>query len=330
VRFFFLPLAIAYGIITKLRNFFYNHGLLKISKVSIPIISVGNITTGGTGKTPMTICLAEEAKLRGFRPGIVSRGYGRDSNGVQIVYDGNEFQGTIEDSGDEPFLMASKLKNVPVIVSENRIDGAEKLIQDYDVDVILLDDGFQHRSIFRNINILLLNALEKDNAYHLLPMGSLRESLPNLYRADYIFLTKGSKQNLSSKVRENVDAFIETNLLFKLKKYISGKLVDSEIPKFPLVAFCGIAHPKLFFNSVESYGIKLSGSLGFSDHIIYDNKIISQIHKSILNNDNALITTEKDLVKLSNSFLTKFDVYVLTMNFDIPPSVLDKIFNSLK
>ena len=86
----------------------------------------------------------------------------------------------------------------------------------------------------------------------------------------------------------------------------------------------------MFFNSVESYGIKLSGSLGFSDHIIYDNKIISQIHKSILNNDNALITTEKDLVKLSNSFLTKFDVYVLTMNFDIPPSVLDKIFNSLK
>ena len=147
-----------YGIITILRNFCYDYGILKITKVSTPVISVGNITAGGTGKTPMTMHLAEEAKARGLKPGIVSRGYGRKSRGLQIVHDGREFKGTVEHCGDEPFLMASLLKDVPVVVSENRIEGTEKLIQDFDVDLIILDDAFQHRKIYRDFDIVLMNA----------------------------------------------------------------------------------------------------------------------------------------------------------------------------
>ena len=131
MRFLLLPLAIVYSIITTLRNFCYEVGIFKTTKMSIPVISVGNITAGGTGKTPMTITLIKAAKVRGFKPGIVSRGYGRKSKGLHIVHDGNKLQMTVEKSGDEPFLMASLFKDVPVVVSENRIEGAEKLIQDF-------------------------------------------------------------------------------------------------------------------------------------------------------------------------------------------------------
>jgi len=298
--------------------------------MSIPVISVGNITTGGTGKTPMTIHLAEEAKARGLKPGIVSRGYGRKSRGLQIVHDGREFKGTVEHCGDEPFLMASLLKDVPVVVSENRVDGAEKLIQDYAVDVILVDDGFQHRSLFRNINILLLNASEKKYAYYMLPMGLLRESLSNIRRADYTFITKGDRKNVPLKVDRYVDNYVESKISFQLKKHMDGKLVNAEIPEFELFAFCGIAHPQLFFDSIRSYGIRMSNFLRFSDHVIYDKKAKSKIIESISNQGKGLITTEKDLVKLSGSFLDRFDVYILTMNFSIPSSELDKIFYFMK
>ena len=329
MRFFLFLLAAVYGIIATLRNYFYDYGLLKISKVTMPVISVGNITAGGTGKTPMTIHLAEEAKARGLKPGIVSRGYGRGSQGLQIVHDGCEFKETVENSGDEPYLMASLLKDVPVVVSENRVDGAEKLIQDYAVDVILVDDGFQHRSFFRNINILLLNALEKKNAYHMLPMGLLREPLSNIRRADYIFITKGDRKNIPYKVDRYIDNYVESKISFQLKKNMDGKLVNAEIPKSALFAFCGIAHPQLFFDSIRSYGIRISNSLRFSDHVIYDKKAKSKIIESISNEVKGLITTEKDLVKLSGSFLNKFDIYILTMNFSIPSTELNKIFKCL-
>jgi tetraacyldisaccharide 4'-kinase len=328
MRFSLFPLAAIYGIFATLRNYFYDYGLLKISKVTMPVISVGNITTGGTGKTPMTIYLAEEAKARGFRPGIVSRGYGRNSQGCQIVHDGCEFKDTVENSGDEPYLMATLLKDVPVAVSENRVDGAEKLIQDYAVNLILVDDGFQHRSFFRDVNILLLNASEKKKAYHMLPMGVLREPLSNIQRADHIFITKGDRKNIPPKVDKYVDNILESTISYKLKKYMDGSLVDAEIPPFELFAFCGIAHPQLFFDSIRLYGIRVSNSLCFSDHVIYDKKTKSRITESILNKGKGLITTEKDLVKLSDSFLDGFDVYILTMDFNIPSSALDKIFNS--
>ena len=330
MRFLFLPLAAVYGMIVTLRNFLYDNGLLKISKVTMPVISVGNITAGGTGKTPMIIHLAEQAKAQGFKPGIVSRGYGRNSKGCQIIHDGNKLKTTVEYSGDEPFLMASSLKDVPVVVSEKKTDGAKKLIQDCNVDVILVDDGFQHRTLFRDINILLLNALEEKNAYHMLPMGLLREPLSNIRRADYTFITKGDREQIPYKADKHIDNYVESKLSFQLKKYIDGKLVKAEIPECELLAFCGIAHPQSFFDSIRSYGIMVSDSLCFSDHVNYDNNIKSKILGSMSTQGKGLITTEKDLVKLSGSFLDGFDVYILTMDFIISSSSLDKIFNSLK
>jgi len=330
MRFLLLPLGIVYSIITTLRNFCYDVGIFKITKMSIPVISVGNITAGGTGKTPITIHLAEEAKVRGFKPGIVSRGYGRKSRGLQLVHDGREFKGTVENCGDEPFLMASLLNDVPVIVCENKVKGANYLIDMLNVDVILLDDGFQHRKIYREVDIVLMNASETPSAYSMLPMGFLREPLSNLYRADYTFITKGDRENIPSKAKRYIDNIIEPKITYQLKKYIKGKIIDVEIPDFELFAFCGIAHPQSFFDSIKLYGIRMSNSLSFSDHVTYDKKAKSKILGSMPNNGKGLITTEKDLVKLSDSFLDIFDVYILTMNFSISSPELDKIFYFMK
>ena len=145
MRQFLLPLSFIFAFIVKIRNLLYDNGLLKILKVNIPVISIGNITAGGTGKTPITIFLAEEAKKRGFNPGIVSRGYGRESKSNCIIHDGIRLLETVDRSGDEPYLMGRLLKDVPIIVSKNRFVGAKSLLEKFDIDLIILDDAFQHR-----------------------------------------------------------------------------------------------------------------------------------------------------------------------------------------
>ncbi len=339
MKFFLLPLAIVYGVIITLRNFCYDYGFFKISKVSMPVISLGNITAGGTGKTPMIIYLAKEAKARGFKPGIVSRGYGRDSQGLQIVHDGNEFKGTVENSGDEPFLMARLLKDVPVVVSENRVNGAEKLIQDYAADVILVDDGFQHRKIYRDIDIVLMNVSEKSSAYHMLPVGQFREFPRELKRADYIVATKGDMNELPKSMQKFIGNTIQSTQIFKAEKYTSNgyesvehcKDKSCECVASPIFAFCGIANGEIFFKTLNEMKIDIFDSISFKDHVEYDESTMATL-KSKINNSNTktVITTEKDLVKLPDSFFEAYNVHVLAMKMELPSEFIDDLFDGLK
>ena len=338
MRFLLLPLAVIYGVITTLRNFCYDYGFFKISKVSIPVISMGNITAGGTGKTPMTIYLAKEAKVRGFKPGIVSRGYGRDSQGLQIVHDGNEMKNTVENSGDEPFLMASLLKDVPVVVSDNRVDGAGRLIQDYGVNLIILDDAFQHRKIYRDIDIVLMNASEKYSAYHMLPMGQLREFPWGLKRADFIVATKGDVNEIPKSMQKFMGDTIQSTQIFQAEKYTSNGYESVEYCKdescecvvAPFFAFCGIAHGDLFFKTLNEMKIDILDSISFKDHVEYDESTIATL-KSKINNSNTktVITTEKDLVKLPDSFFEAYNVHVLAMKMELPSEFIDDLFDGL-
>ncbi len=321
------PLSFLYAIITGIRNFFYDMGIISAVKFSIPVISVGNITTGGSGKTPMTILLANEAKSRGYIPGIVSRGFGRKSTGLTCVHDGHKLIATVENAGDEPFLMANVLSDVPIVVDSNRVNGAEYLINNYNVDMIILDDAFQHRKIFRHANIVLLNVTEGTGVYHHLPMGNLRESISNLSRADYIFITKGSISELPPKIANFIEDPNEVKSIFQLKQYSENGYENVTIPTTPVFAFCGIAKSEHFFQSVEAQGITIQGKLSFRDHIEYTRSLESKIKSHIPHGINKVITTEKDLVKLSDKFLEEFDVYVLAMNFELPTSSVDKIFN---
>ena len=176
------PFALLYYMLVSVRNFCYDHQMIKSVKMPVPVISIGNLTTGGTGKTPVTLYLAELLKTMKYRPGIISRGYGRNSKGRVVIHDGTRLCIDVNQGGDEPIMMAQRLKNVPVIVSESRVAGINKMIRDFDVDVVIMDDGFQHSRVDRDLDIVLLNSREPVHNYWILPLGRLRERFSGLNR----------------------------------------------------------------------------------------------------------------------------------------------------
>ena len=186
IKIIFYPVLIllswSYGVIIYIRNKLFDLKWIKTNYFDKPIISVGNITMGGTGKTPITIYLAKVILDKGKKPGIISRGYARSSKGIFIVHDGKKLVHNVKKVGDEPYLMGKLLEKVPIIVSENRTLGIKKLLNDFSIDVVIMDDGFQHRKVHRNLNIITISANESLKNYKLL--GSLREPLHNIKRAD--------------------------------------------------------------------------------------------------------------------------------------------------
>ncbi|MCH7782108.1 tetraacyldisaccharide 4'-kinase [candidate division KSB1 bacterium] len=146
--------------VTQIRNYFFNHGLFRIREVKVPVVSVGNITFGGTGKTPTVIKIADEIRNNGFKVVIISRGYKRWSFFSRIVSDTEKIRMSLRRAGDEPYLLANKLKGIPVIVSKKRFKGALKAIKKFNPDIILLDDGFQHRKLKRTLDVVLIDSPE--------------------------------------------------------------------------------------------------------------------------------------------------------------------------
>ena len=185
-----------YGGVVKIRRIFYKNGILISKKLSCPIISIGNITVGGTGKTPMTIYVAQVVKNLGYKVAIISRGYkGKAEKIGGIVSDGKGLLMTPENAGDEPYLMANRLKDVQVIVGKNRFDAGRLAIRKFDPDVIVLDDGFQHLMLQRDLDMVLLDYHRPFGNGHLLPRGVMREPVSALLHADAIILTKSDTRN---------------------------------------------------------------------------------------------------------------------------------------
>ena len=323
LRFLLFPLSIIFSIIIFIRNLAFDLKIIKITKVSKPVISIGNITTGGTGKTPIAIFLANEAKKRGFNPGILSRGYQRKSSGSLVVHDGIKLLLSVTDSGDEPFLMGDKLKNVPIIVDINRVKGANKLINDFGVDLIILDDGFQHRYIYRDIDILLINASVKEDAYHMLPLGMLRELPTSIRRASKVLICKGSFDLVPKKI----SSFIKDPI--RVSEHLSADFNYKNIKK-PFFAFCGIADPNTFIKNLESLNISIVGSFFLRDHVRYNKKDLDRLSNKITElGIRDLITTEKDKIKLPKSFSDNYNIHVLYQDLKIESNIIDKLFDSI-
>ncbi len=316
---FLILLSWIYGCIIWIRNQLYDLGWIKDVVFNKPIISIGNITSGGTGKTPMVIYLAQLLQKKGKKPGIISRGYGRKSKGLQVVHDGKKIIASVELAGDEPFLMANILKNVPIIVSENRIKGIKQLIDYYFVDVIIMDDGFQHRKVNRNLDILTISSNDKKTSYRLLPWGKLREPLKNIDRANYAIYTK-TENHKTPAIHSIIQPLLKTNpinssLLPILMRYNSSSYQKTLIPDKPVFAFCGIAEPNSFINSAKELSLKIKGRIFFQDHQEYTKKVIIELSEQIkVCSINQVVTTEKDMVKLPKSFLTEFEVYVIKID----------------
>ena len=220
-----LPLSILFRLIYTVRNYLYDANIVKSRILPCKVISVGNITTGGSGKTPTVEFLSLYLKSLGKNVGIISRGYGRSSRNTKIVTDGIKKPTSWENFGDEAFLLANKLDQVPIIVGESKYASGLKMVKEFNTEVIIIDDGFQHRILHRDLDIVLVNSKDTSKDHRPVPLGTLRESLSNLKRADLIIYTKSNIHNTSDYLINALN-HIKINKI-KSTINIDDKLIDS-------------------------------------------------------------------------------------------------------
>jgi len=272
------PLSAIYGGVVGARNALYDCGVLQARSLQGPLISVGNLSAGGSGKTPFVILLGELLQARGIKFDVLSRGYGRKSRGVLLVEPG----GLAQQFGDEPLLVARRLQ-APVIVGEDRYAAGQFAEQRFGPQLHLLDDGFQHRALARDFNIVLVTP--EDARDRLLPAGRLREPLRALHRADAVVLASGAAP----------EAFpLKGRTVWKVRRGI----VPQNIPERPVV-FCGIARPKNFLLQLRAAGIDPVAEAFFRDHHAYAEKDVRDLLQLRERSEaGGFVTTEKDAVNL--------------------------------
>jgi len=298
------PLAGLYGAGVRARLGLYSAGFLKTKALPCKVISVGNITAGGTGKTPVTMHIARYLKDKGMAVVILSRGYGGSLKGIGVVSDGNEvLLGPVE-AGDEPVLMARTLGDIPVVVGPDRFSAGELAIKKFSPDIIILDDGFQHIRLSRDLNILLIDgAVELSNA-RLLPAGPLREPLTGLQRADMV-LVKGGRLQETDRALMRKYNIAENGFVFKaggLMELSGGEARPVKSLKGkPILAIAAIARPDSFFSLLRDLGMNVAETMAYTDHHGYNAGDVDAIRlKMKAAGAEALITTGKDGVKLAS------------------------------
>jgi tetraacyldisaccharide 4'-kinase len=272
------PLPAIYGGVTGARNALYDRGWVGSRRLQGAVISVGNLSTGGSGKTPFVILLGELLKARGVSFDVLSRGYGRVSRGVLLVDPG----GLPRDFGDEPLLIARRLR-VPVVVADDRYEAGRYAEARFGAQIHLLDDGFQHRRLARDFDIVLVTP--EDARDRLLPAGRLREPVESLRRADAVVLASGASADLFA---------IAGKAVWRVRRGIS----PNNIPPRPVV-FCGIARPQNFLLQLRTAGLDPVAEALFRDHHAYsDNDVRDLIELRQRSDAGGFVTTEKDAVNL--------------------------------
>jgi len=272
------PLSSLFGLGVRVRNALYDRSLARAQRLSGPVVSIGNLSVGGSGKTPFVLLLGELLQVRGLKFDILSRGYGRTTRGVALV----DPAGSPRDFGDEPLLIARRL-NVPVIIGESRYAAGVLAEQKFGPQLHLLDDGFQHRSLARDFDIVLVTP--EDVRDRLLPGGRLREPLTSLRRADAVVLASGASP----------EAFpLDQKLVWRARRGI----VPIDVPVRPVV-FCGIARPKNFVAQLRTAGFEPVAEAVYRDHHAYtDQDIRDLLDLRQRSEANGFVTTEKDAVNL--------------------------------
>lgn len=330
LRILLFPFAILYDIITRLRNFLFNINFLKSTSFSFPVIVVGNLSVGGTGKTPQIEYLIRLLK-DSFDTAVLSRGYKRKSKGFLLLNENH----TVDDSGDEPMQYFKKFANISVAVDANRVEGIQKLKDLKNPDVVLLDDAFQHRKVKGSLNILLTKYDELFINDYLLPTGNLRESRVEANRADVIIVTK-CPENLDETTQKRLSKKLNKftkNIFFSKIAYADNLVGEqsitlSDLKDYEVLLVTGIANPKPLISFLNSKGI-LFKHMGFPDHHHFTNQDISNISKTFKSLKSArklLLTTEKDSTRLQTEMR---DIYYLPIKTQFLDSNQAKKFNNL-
>ena len=308
--------ASGYESIIRMRNILYKNRILQTKKLPCTVISIGNITVGGTGKTPMTIYVTKLVEKLGYKVVVISRGYkGTAEKHGGIVSDGKNMCMDAGTAGDEPYLIASKLKTTPVLVGSDRFKAGSIAAKKFSPDVIVLDDAFQHLKLARDINLILLDHISPFGNRYLTPRGILREPVSSLLRSDgFIFtrsVSKGSDWGKNPSFIQNKPVFksFHKPYIYKiiLKKQDGGMSIEKHLHHDSVeyfkgknvVAFSGIAKNNDFFHTLHKLGCNIKKQIPFPDHYQYSDKDLDYIFQ--LSKDtcaDCIVTTEKDYMRI--------------------------------
>lgn len=329
IKIILLPFVPVYLILVAARNWLFDKKVFKSSSVKAKVISVGNISIGGSGKTPVTIYITELLKKNNYKVGVLSRGYRRKSRGYILVSDGKEILTTVEKSGDEMFHTVLDCR-VPAAVCENRVTGANKLIAETGVGTIVLDDAFQHRWICRDLDLVVIEQrfLTEEDFFNkiLLPAGLLREPFSSLKRADAVIINRKftaardipEKFSGYWKEKKVFTGYYKAIGLYDLKSSDMFELGEFEGQKSLVVS--GIARPFSFLNVLSQTKVDTKNRLIFRDHKNYLPADVQLIRKRFYStNSHSVVTTEKDAVKLTkfSRELDDIDIYYLKIKFQM-------------
>jgi tetraacyldisaccharide 4'-kinase len=321
-----------YGTIINFRNALYEKGVFKSHSLGVPVISVGNITVGGTGKTPMVALAAEMLLERGEKVGILTRGYGRENPKQRVlVSDGERVSADAKNAGDEPFELARKLSGKAIIVADaDRVSAGIWAREKFGVTTFVLDDAFQHRKVRRDTDIVLIDATNAFGNGKTLPFGILREPLENLQRADLIVITRanliGDISNLTSRIKQfNQVCPIrvsrnQVSKITELKDFHSVQPTNDkrQTTNDKVLAFCALGNPNNFYDQLRQEKFDLISTRTFPDHHFYTQKDIAELTgKARAVGAEILLTTAKDAVKLQDfEFEMPCSVVEIEMFFD--------------
>ena len=300
------PLSLLYGAVTRTRLSLYRRGTFHTTKLDRPVISIGNITTGGTGKTPLVEYVARTLASQGKKVCILTRGYGRKDPHLQvIVSDGYGVLASPSEAGDEPHLLATKLTGLAAVISSaDRIAAGREAIKDFGTDCFVLDDGFQHLRLARDLNVVTVDATNPWGGGRLLPHGRLRESVEGMSRADCVVITRCDHVESVDTLQAEISKLIKGRPIFESQMRLVRVTPlknggESLAPPARVGAFCAVGNPASFFDMLRRAGYEIAVEKSFPDHHVYSQEEIDAISRAARDaGAEVLVTTAKDAVKL--------------------------------
>ncbi|MFH1380234.1 MAG: tetraacyldisaccharide 4'-kinase [bacterium] len=316
-----IPLSWIYRIICALRSAGYRIGILPVKRLDVPVVCVGNLTTGGTGKTPAVIMIAKKIIDLKQQPAILLRGYKRNSKGTKIVSDGFKIVAAYRQAGDEALMLSQELPSVPIIVDHDRIRGGREMVKRFQPGLILLDDGFQHHGIHRDMNILMVDCLNPWGGGRLIPAGHLREPLNAVKRADVVVLTHG---NLVSSaeiddiktiiLRHNKSAHILTSEHMPVQLTGHGTSCAHKISflrEKKVTLLSAIGNTDSFTKTVALLGASIVKINSYPDHYVFTQRDLDDIVSFSEKHNSIIVTTAKDAVRIPQQIHPINMLYVL-------------------
>ncbi|MFH1102356.1 MAG: tetraacyldisaccharide 4'-kinase [Pseudomonadota bacterium] len=323
-------LSLFYGSVLKVRKTLDERGMIRAKKLTCAVISIGNITLGGTGKTPMVVYMAKFITRLGFRAAVLSRGYrGLSEKTGGVVSDGLSIRMTPEESGDEPYMLAGRLTGIPVLVGRDRYAMGKRAIREFATEVLILDDGFQHTALFRDLDLVLLDSRALFGNGHLFPRGILREPVSALRRADALIITKidpaerheadfGELKKRGGFEGKPIFRSLHTPFFYRLTGRKPAKCDPSHVYGKKIVAFSGIAQNADFRDTLERYGCKIASFHPFADHHPYTDAELEHIWQDAKEAfAEFVVTTEKDYSRIQGRIQNKPELLIVGIRVSI-------------